>query len=157
MMLKIIFSIVGNRPGNLVFLLTAFWMGCFTFNKAIVSLCNGSTPPPPPHPPFHVVWKKFDCRVYISFAHIFMKLSWYHVMFTSFQSLLTDFEEWLLLTKVAKTLNFSISRNSVLVQLCGLYFLKTLMASVAVMPASHVGPTLHIPWLDFLSTIHWSA
>ena len=66
-------------------------------------------------------------------------------MFTSFQSLLTDFEEWLLLTKVAKTLNFSISRNSVLVQLCGLYFLKTLMASVAVMPASHVGPTLHIP------------
>ena len=66
-------------------------------------------------------------------------------VFLSFQSLVTDFERRSLLSKVTKIIYFSISLTSVLVQLCGLYFLKTVMASVVVTPATHVGRTLHIP------------
>ena len=47
--------------------------------------------------------------------------------------------------KLQKLSIFPISLVSILVQLHGLYFLKTLMASIAVTSASHVGRTLRIP------------
>ena len=82
---------------------------------------------------------------YLIYSRNFLDTALMFFILPVFAYLLTDFEGRLLLSKVAKTLHCCNSLTSVLVQLRGLYFLKTLMASVAVTVASHVGRTLHIP------------
>ena len=148
---KIIFLTVGNGSYNLVSSLAAFSTRCLTFNKSIVSLFNGSTPT-------SVLFERS-----LIFRFTFPLLAYYETFliprwcFSSLQSLATDFEGRPLLSKVSRTLHLSISLTSTLVHLPGLYFLKTLMASVAVTTASNVRCALQIPWFDFLPTIHWST
>ena len=106
---KIILSTIGGGPCNLVSSLAAFQTGCFTFNKSVVSLFDGTTPLP-------------CCLKDVSSSSLHFYCSYIHGTFviprgcfSSFQSLVTDFEGRSLLSKAAKALHFSISLTSVLV------------------------------------------
>ena len=145
----IIFLMVGNRPRSLVSSLAAFPTGYFTFNKEIDFLFSRSALP----------FILFEGSLIAEFTFLLLIYSWNFLDTTLMFFIIPIFRNWLWRVvpspKSCKNYPFFYFSNLCFSAATWLYSLKTLIASAAVTLASHV--TLHIPWLDFLSTIYWST